>query len=338
MNTSPLLTYIIAGKLQRNYILLNNEHALMDVPGGGLLSAAAGLAIWDNGIGLVGRVGEDYPQDWLDQASRRGFDLHGIHIFPESLDLRNFIAYIDHDTVETDNPVAKFAQRGLPFPKALLEYNDNPPTHDSRIRLTSQTLRLSDIPSAYLDATAAHLCPMDFISHSLLPPTLKHGHINTITLDPSPGYMHPTFWDDIPVLLAGVTAFHVSEKKLLALFLGRSTDLWEMAEAMTGSGCEIVVIKQGSKGQLVFERASHNRWIVPAYPVNVVDPTGAGDAFSGGFLAGYHKTYDAVQAVLYGNISASFAIEGTSVYYPLDTMPGLAEARRNALKETVRKV
>ena len=121
MNTSPLLSYIIAGQLQRNYILLNDRQPFLDIPGGGLFYAASGLALWDTGIGLIGRVGEDYPQYWLEQAAQRGFDCQGIRILPESIDLRNFVAYNGSDQPQSDSPVAHFARLGLEFPKALLE-------------------------------------------------------------------------------------------------------------------------------------------------------------------------------------------------------------------------
>jgi len=77
---------------------------------------------------------------------------------------------------------------------------------------------------------------------------------------------------------------------------------------------------------------------VPAYPSRMADPTGAGDAFCGGFLAGYQKTFDPLQAALYGNVSASLKVEGSGAFYPLDILPGLAEARLSALKELVREV
>ncbi len=65
--------------------------------------------------------------------------------------------------------------------------------------------------------------------------------------------------------------------------------------------------------------------------------TGAGDAFCGGFLAGYRATYDGLQAALTGNISAAMMLEGNHPFYPLDALPGLAKARLEALRETVRK-
>jgi sugar/nucleoside kinase (ribokinase family) len=70
----------------------------------------------------------------------------------------------------------------------------------------------------------------------------------------------------------------------------------------------------------------------------MADPTGAGDAFCGGFLAGLKKTYDPLRAALHGNVAASLAIEGTGALYTLDVAPGLAEARLDALTDLVREV
>jgi hypothetical protein len=337
MNTLPLLRFVIAGRLQRDYIITPQGKALLDVPGGGLLYAASGMAIWETGIGLVGRAGEDYPQEWLAGLAGRGIDTRGIHILPEAIDLRNFIAYPDSDHRTADNSVAHFARLGLPYPKSLLGYT--PPSYqiDSRTRPDLLTIRQNAIPTDYLDATAAHLCPLDYLSHTLLPSILRRGHISTITMDPGANYMTPTFWDDIPVLLNGLSALLCSEEKLNNLFQGRSTDLWEMAETLAGYGCDMIVIKRGSRGQYLYDGVSRTRWIIPAYPVQVVNPTGAGDAFCGGFLGGYRSTYDALEATLTGNISAAMTIEGNYPLYVLDALPGLAKARLESLRETVRK-
>jgi sugar/nucleoside kinase (ribokinase family) len=228
--------------------------------------------------------------------------------------------------------------RGLPFPKALFDYNPLPGQMNSRTHMQLLTLRQTDIPADYLEASAAHLCPLDYLSQNMLPSLFRQGHINTITLDPSPGYMAPTFWDDIPAIVTGTTAFLTSEEKLRNLFQGRSSNLWEMAETLVSYGCEIVVIKRGELGQYLYDGESHNRWMIPAYAAHLVDPTGAGDAFCGGFLAGFHRTYDPLLAVLHGNISASLVIEGSGPFYALDSMPGLADARLLALKDMVRKM
>jgi sugar/nucleoside kinase (ribokinase family) len=331
--------FLFAGLLLREYLILPSGQTLLDIPGGNILYASVGLTLWepDPPPGLVARVGEDYPQEWLKTFRRRGLDTRGVRVLPQALDVRSFAAYTDRTTRSLDEPVVHFARLGLSFPRALLGYRAVPQL-DSKTRLLPTSLRQSDIIPEFLDANAAHLCPMDYLTHSLLPAVLRQAEFTTVTLEPSSGYMNPTFWDEVPALLTGLTAFLPSEEDLRALFQGRTRDLWEMAEALAAYGCEIIVIKRGERGQLLYDAASRQRWEVPPYPVTVLDPSGAGDAFCGGFLAGYRRTYEPLQAVLHGNISASMVVEGVGPFYALDALPGLAPARLEALKSTVRKV
>jgi sugar/nucleoside kinase (ribokinase family) len=337
MDSPPLVRYIIAGRLSRDYIITPSGNALIDVLGGNLPYAAVGAAIWEGGIGLIGRVGEDFPQEWLAKIEQKGFDCQGIRILPQSIDLRNFTAFTDTETRHTDAPVPHFVRLNLPFPKSLLGYTPKAQQPDSRAQPTNHTIRMTEIPGAYLDATAAHICPIDFLSHTLLPPVLRQGQVSTITIDPAGSYMNPIFWEDIQVLVKGITAILTSEEKLRSLFEGRSSDLWEMAEAVGSWGCDIVVIKRRGRGQYVYDHSRRSRWLIPAYPARVIDPTGGGDAFSGGFLAGYRSTYEPLEAALYGNISASLAIEGSGPFYALDALPGLAKARLEGLRGMARK-
>ncbi|RPJ17547.1 MAG: carbohydrate kinase family protein [Chloroflexi bacterium] len=143
---------------------------------------------------------------------------------------------------------------------------------------------------------------------------------------------------ELPALLNGVTAFLPSQDELCSLFWGQTHDLWEMAEAVSMYGCEYVVIKCGMRGQLLYDTNNKRKWEIPAYPGRLADPTGAGAAFSGGFLSGYCKNYDPLEGVLYGNVSASLKLEGSGAFYPLDVLPGLAEARLSALRDMVREV
>jgi sugar/nucleoside kinase (ribokinase family) len=338
MDSIPLLRFLIAGQLRRDHIITNSGKTLLDIPGGNLLYSAAGLGVWEKDAGLISRVSQDFPQEWLDQISKAGFDRRGIRVLSEVFDQRSFMVYSDQDARFTDTPISHFASLGIPYPKSLLGYTPPSQQLDSKTQPINRTIRLNDFPPDYLDATAAHLCPLDFLSHTLLPSALRQGHISTITIDPSPGYMNPTFWDELPKIVRGISAFICSEEKICNLFQGRSSDPWEMAECLGDLGCEIIVIKRGARGQYLYCHSNHTRWMVPAYPVRMVDPTGCGDAFCGGFLAGYHKTYDPLTAVLYGNISASLVIEGSGPYFALDSLPGLAPARLDALQGMVRKV
>jgi sugar/nucleoside kinase (ribokinase family) len=331
--------YLVAGVLRRQYSLLSNGEAILDAPGGNLLYTAAGIKLWepDTQPGLIARVGEDYPRAWIQQFADRGTDVRGVHILPEAVDLRYFTAFTDQGIRHLDDPVSHFARRDLPFPRALLGYTNPIPRLDSRTNLTTTSLRQADIPDDFLDATAAHLCPVDYLTHSMLPAVLRQAEFTTITVDPSPAYMNPTFWDHIPALINGLTAFMPSEEEARHLFQGRSEDLWEMAEALAAYGCEIIVVKRGQAGQLVYDGASRQRYEVPAYDSNMVDPLGAGDAFCGGFLAGYRRNYDPVEAALHGSISASMTVEGSDPFYALGALPGLAAARLESLRHAVHR-
>ncbi len=330
-------TFIIAGRLRRDYLLPPEGTPLVDVPGGNLLYAAGGLGVWEGGIGLLARAGEDYPQEWLRSFEKRGWDVRGIHVLPGAMDLRYFRAWTDLQHVESTNPVAHFARLGLLFPKSLLGYQPPSESEDDRKTPRPTSPRPADIPPDYLNAQVAHICGMDYATTSRLLSTFRQANIQTLTVDPAAAYMNSTAFDDVRTLFHGLTALLVSEEKLRGLFWGRTDDLWQMAEATGKWGCEFVVIKRGARGQLLYDSTPKKRWEIPAYPARVYNLMGAGDSFCGGFAAGYKKTYDALQGALHGSVSASLTIEGCGAFHALEALPGLAQARLESLEAAVRE-
>ncbi|MBK8419389.1 carbohydrate kinase family protein [Candidatus Villigracilis saccharophilus] len=340
MTTQP--TFVIVGKLNREYILPppGLGHPLLDTPGGSLLYAAGGLAVWDQAAGLVGRVGEDYPHQWLRDLDARGFDTRGILTVrdPQNMDLRAFVAYNETHERSQSNVVSHFARRQLTFPKSLLGYQaPDPLRKDSRKPEPASPAAL-DVPKEYWNVRYVHLCPFDFVSQSQMVSLFKGGSNQTVSLDPSAGYMMPGFWRELRLVLQGVTVFLPSEEEMRALFWGETNDLWEMARKTSEYGPQIVVIKRGTHGQMIYDAAGNHRYEVPAYSARVADMTGIGDAYCGGFLAGLQITNDPLMAGLHGSVSASLKIEGSGPFYPLDVMPGLAEARLRSLKDRSRQV
>jgi len=336
-STVPILKYLIAGRITRDYIIFPDGYFTEDVLGGNALYAGVGLRLWDSNIGLVSKVGEDYPQAWLEKT-KKSFDIRGVKVVPDSFDTRVFRAYQDAENYSEADPMAHYAGINTPYPKTLLGYQNPVFNLDSRTQPNHHTIRLTDIPSDYFDVTAAHLCPLDYLSHSLLSGTLKQGQTTTITLEPSPGYMDPIFWDDIPAIINGLSAFIPFENNLCNLFVGRTTDLWEMAETIASWGCEYVVIQRGQRGFLLYDHSRRKKYIVPVYQTEIKNVHGFSDAFCGGFLAGLHQTYDPVEAALYGSISASFVGDGYDAFYALDCMESLLRARLDALRSRVVEV
>jgi sugar/nucleoside kinase (ribokinase family) len=85
--------FLVFGHLTREYLLPPTGEPQLDIAGGSLLYAAAGLRVWESSVGLVARVGNDYPREWLNKCMAHGFDTRGIKILPVNLDLREFISY-----------------------------------------------------------------------------------------------------------------------------------------------------------------------------------------------------------------------------------------------------
>ncbi len=330
--------FALLGKMQRNYILPYNHRPVMDAPGGNLLYSAAGCGLWSGKAGLVARVSADYPITWLDPLLPFGFDLQGIKQGPDLFDMRWFVAYAEDEQTYFDNPLNHYARLGLPLPHALLGYENNFSKLCSKTSYDFQSLRINDIPLAYRDVKAAHICPIDFMTHKTVPSILKAGRVQTLSMSSHPGYMDPLFWNEIPILLSDLVIFFTSESEVISLFQGRSVDLWDIAEQLVAYGPEFIVIQLRTGGCLLYDRVSRRKWKIPPYTVNVVDPTGLSDSFAGAFLVVYQRTFDPLKAALAGTIAASFTQEGSDPFYALSALPGLKEARLDFLTEKVVEV
>ena len=99
--------------------------------------------------------------------------------------------------------------------------------------------------------------------------------------------------------------------------LAEEPNLIKAARKISALGPRTVVVKRGEYGALLFDGGAF--FVVPAYPLeSVFDPTGAGDAFAGGFM-GYIAFRDRTdagtvrRAMVYGSVMASFTVEDFSL-------------------------
>jgi sugar/nucleoside kinase (ribokinase family) len=99
--------------------------------------------------------------------------------------------------------------------------------------------------------------------------------------------------------------------------LSGQSSLPAAARAISGMGPKAVVIKRGDAGALLFQ--GDDVFAAPAFPLdNVVDPTGAGDSFAGGFMGYLARTGDTSaagvrSALVAGTVLASFCVEDFSL-------------------------
>ncbi len=330
--------YLVLGALTRDFILPPRGKALVDVPGGGAAYAAAGAALWGGEPMLVARVGEDYPRHWLKEFATHGWDLSGVRILPQALDVRRVLVYDQRGRLLPQAPASAFAQRGVPFPQALLGYAPPPPpTRTSLETPTERSLRLSDLPPLAIEAHAAHLCPYDFVTHNLMPAALRQIGVTTVSLEPSADYFKPLFSRQVETMLTGLSAVIVPERVLRDFYARLTSNLWEMAEAVAKNQVKTVVIRRANGEVWVYARAGA-RWVIPPYPVEMSDPTGASDAFAGGFMVGYSETLDPLAAAARAAVAYSLAIETKGVFALLEVLPALVQRRLESVLSSAQKL
>lgn len=125
-----------------------------------------------------------------------------------------------------------------------------------------------------------------------------------------------------------------------ALQLSEANSVVEAAAVIRGFGPDYLVIKRGEFGAILF--APDGTLYVPALLLpNVVDPTGAGDTFAGGFIG--HLSSAATMgraelggALLTGTVMASFAVEAFSVDGICGLSPERVAGRRAQLESMIR--
>jgi sugar/nucleoside kinase (ribokinase family) len=144
--------------------------------------------------------------------------------------------------------------------------------------------------------------------------------------------------DQVIRMMSKVEGVVVNDEE--ARLLCGSANLIKCARMILSFGTKFVIIKKGEHGSILL----HNDVLfpTPGYPLEeVVDPTGAGDSFAGGFL-GYlaaknsTDTHTMRQAVIYGNIMGSFAVEDFGVRRLLKLTKEEIELRYNKYLELVR--
>jgi sugar/nucleoside kinase (ribokinase family) len=116
-----------------------------------------------------------------------------------------------------------------------------------------------------------------------------------------------------------------------AHLLTGASSLMAMARGIRALGPTIVIIKRGEHGAVLYHQDT--LFFAPAFPVDhVVDPTGAGDTFAGGFMASLSQRGEMSKdhlrrAVIIGSVLASFCVEGFGVERLLDISQAMIRER-----------
>ncbi|MGI9160870.1 MAG: PfkB family carbohydrate kinase [Saprospiraceae bacterium] len=258
-------------------------------------------------VQIVSVVGGDFPLDMLDYLRGRGVDLEGLQIKENEKSF--FWAGKYHrdlntrDTLDTQlNVLATFD------PKLPAAYRE------------PKFLMLGNLTPAVQLRVLAQL----------------KRRPKLIAMDTMNFWMDNALYD-LRKVMKKVDVLTINDEE--ARQLTGEHALVKAAKAIYSMGPKFLVIKKGEHGALLFHK--HLIFYAPALPLaDVVDPTGAGDTFAGGFMGWIAKTEDVSFAnlkkgVIYGSAMASFCVEKFSVERLKGLTPAMINKRVGQFAELV---
>ena len=136
--------------------------------------------------------------------------------------------------------------------------------------------------------------------------------------------------DELTSLLNKTNILLINESEIIELT--KSADIKTAAHKVLSMGPDKIIIKLGSKGAKCFSN-SNEEISIGVYPVSkVVDPTGAGDVFGGGFVSGIADGLSVYDSMRRGTALASFCIENFGVTRLLNVASDELEYRVHSIK------
>ncbi|HEV8534585.1 MAG TPA: carbohydrate kinase family protein [Candidatus Limnocylindria bacterium] len=297
--------------------------------GGNAYYAAVGMRLWAQRVGIVSRVGSDYPTECLNALGAAGIDTSGIQKLdrPHALaagyqyDARGHRRLVDPSDHARLNEQAFF--RGeWDERSAVLRVSE-----DIRQHFDPQP---ADLPPSFRSARGFHIANMGHRAQ-LAYLSLLQGKV--LSLDAGDPDLAPA---EQRSLFGAADLFLPSEIQARAIVGGSDENLPRAMIPLTRLGPSVVAVKAGRHGSWVHDSKAGRTWHIPAVAsVSVQDPTGAGDAYCGGFLAAFVAGNDALESGLRATVSASFVIEAFDVRHGLGISSADAEARLAELRPRV---
>ncbi|MDP6941732.1 MAG: PfkB family carbohydrate kinase [Planctomycetota bacterium] len=263
-----------------------------DVPGGSALYFSLAASHFTK-VQVAANLGTDFPESAWNPVRSRGGDLNGLRVFEDQGTFRWSGSYMG-DMNE--------AQTLLTELNVLAE----PPV----------------VPAAYQGCSFAFLANMGTDVQLRMLEELKADTVFADTMN----LWIDTQRENLDELLSKIDGFILNDAE--ARMLTGETNLIRAGSALLKMGPKIVILKKGEHGAFLFTDNFH--FALPSYPTaRVVDPTGAGDSFAGGFLGslaemGELKPDNLRRAMAYGTVAASMTVEEFST-------KALAECNREAL-------
>lgn len=288
---------VVLGNLLVDDMVFGDGSTRMAEPGGAAIYAALGARLWGLDVGVVSIVGNDYPDAALAGMAGRGIDLAGIHPLGRP-GIRIWLLY--------EERLRQFVHRR------------ERPAH------AEVSPGFERIPETWRAARAFHVSPMPFATQRELVDALSRIGGAFVSLDPLVP-LQPETWNDWRDVVSRVDAFFVSEDEMQVD--ADAGDYLKTLRRLAGGRLRYVAFKRSARGGMLYDAALDRVVQWDARAATVVDPTGAGDAFATGTLAGLLRGETAERALHRGLVSTSFVLESFGPHALLAATPEAALAR-----------
>lgn len=321
----PTLDAVSISDLTLDYILDADGQPHLHLLGGKGLYAAVGMWLWGLRVGLAVSAGGDFDLSRLEPLRRAGIDIRGVQRHPQTSTVFWAQQYAPDGERVDWNPHRHFAET------ALVEFLPDIDGFSQPSVVRAHFVDLTRLPAGYDTASAYHFARDEFLRQPQIVAGWKaRGALFGLDAD----------WRDEPPLtpasadgrLASLSVFNAilpSAEDIHYLF-GAGVDPRQAARVLGSRAESAVVVKLGAAGSLLYHPRTNRFDHIPVVPVVAVDPTGAGDAYAGGFLAGLLKTGDPLEAALWATVSASFVVEGYGAAFALERATADERDRRLA--------
>ena len=178
--------------------------------------------------------------------------------------------------------------------------------------------------TAWLTAPAFHLAPMPFPVQRRVLASLANEPNRFVSIDPHRPITGETLDEWLEALAYADAFFPGGDEFLLE---GADVHPERVLPRLATGRLRFIVLKQGARGGILYDahQDRFHRWVGRAS--KVVDPTGAGDAFAGGFIAGHLEGLPVEACLDRAGVSASFALEARGAASLLEATRTEADAR-----------
>lgn len=320
---------VIFGCLTLDNVVTAKGECLPQTFGGNCLYAALAARLWCERVGVVSRAGENYPEAAFDLLHRREIDVAGIRRMAGPHGRNMAFAYRPDGSRTRVIPPELIAR----LPAAERDrFVDTTLLPDARERWLAFAPDPADVPGLWWESlSGAHCAFMPVLRHRQIAATLRarRGGAAWLQIDSPWHDAGDPDTDHTIALFPLLDSVLPSEVDLEKYRPGAAFE--DTVRDLLQRGARRIVLKRGGAGCSVFEAGRGLVAEIPALPVAAVDPTGAGDAFCGGFLAGLRLTGDVIAASRHGTVAASFAVEAPGVARLVDATPAEVARRLAAI-------